>query len=244
MDNRLRKLELKTLLTALADFFLPRVCVVCGRMLIPAEKHICLECLEDLPLTRFEKQSRNPMADRLNAALPDEDRYAYATALFFYSSGPGYDNITKALKYRGNLGEGRYFASMLGKRLALSPHLADVDAVVCVPLHPLRRWRRGYNQAEVIGKSVAAELGVPLVRGAIRRKRRTDSQTTRNAEQRRANLSGAFASDGKGLEGYRHILIVDDVFTTGATLASCLQALRAALGKDVRLSVATLACVE
>lgn len=246
MDDRLRNLKLKTSLTALSDFLLPRVCIVCGRMLIPSETHICMECLEDLPLTRFENQSRNPMADMLNAALPDEDRYAYATALFFYSPGSGYDNITKSLKYKANFSAGKFFAGMLGERLARSPLYADVDAVVCVPLHRLRKWRRGYNQAEIIGRCIAGELGVPLLADAMERGRRTDTQTRHNAEERRANLAGVFRVNGKRLAGkaFRHILIVDDVFTTGATLASCLQTLRKEVGKDVRLSAVSLAYVE
>ena len=109
------ELDLKTSLPALLDLVLPRVCVVCGRALMPCEKHICLLCAEDLPRTRFAELSHNPMAEKFNAGMsPDVyEPYAYAAALFHYSAGSGYDNITKALKYGGNLAEGRYFAAFL-----------------------------------------------------------------------------------------------------------------------------------
>ncbi len=142
MDSRLAGLDLKTSLLALADIVLPRVCVVCGRPLLLQEKHICLCCMADMPETGFAAQSHNPMADKFNSAISalsdavtesDEyEPYAYAAALFYYSSDNGYANITRALKYERNFGEGKFFASMLGKRLSESELFADVDMVVPV----------------------------------------------------------------------------------------------------------------
>lgn len=260
-DNVIRGLK------GAADLLLPRVCVVCGDRLLLNEKIICLHCLADMPLTHFWKQRCNPMADRFNAviqqglekaweaeeqngpaALPGRghERYAYATALFFYSHEADYRHILYSLKYKGRVDVGRYFGRMLGTRLAVASVFKDVDCVMPVPLHWARRWRRGYNQAEVIGMEVAEVLGVPLRCDALSRRRRTRTQTKLDIQGKAANVAGAFVVRRpavRSLKGIRHILLIDDVFTTGATLHACFEALRAAFPPSVRISVATLAFV-
>ncbi len=252
MDPRLTGLDLKTSLSAIADLVLPRVCAVCGRTLLLQEKHICLGCLADFPETRFCTLGHNPMADRFNAVIAGDDYepYAYAAALYYYSSDNGYAKISQALKYRRNFAAGRYFARMLGRRLASSPLFADVDTVVPAPLHPTRRWKRGYNQAEVIAVEVASVLGAECRTGLLRRVRRTATQTRLSGEEKRRNVSGAFAVRPRSIPGRngssapRHILLIDDVFTSGSTLAACHKALRGAFGADcTRISVAVLAFV-
>lgn len=198
------------------------------------------------------------MADRFNG-LVEADGYVRAAALFYYSGN--YANITQSLKYRRDFVAGRWAATLLGRRLRDSGW--HVDAVCCVPLHWTRRWRRGYNQAEVIGRRVAAQLGAVFAPRLLRRSRRTAAQTSLSGHARAANVSGAFSvrpsevertgvaavgcsGVGGGLPAWNRIsiLIIDDVFTTGSTLAACYAALRKALGPTVRIAVATLAYVE
>ena len=261
MDPRLTGLTLKTSLSALLDLVLPRVCVVCGRPLLPQERHLCTECLPDLPETRYYTLGHNPMADRFNAKLQvDEyEPYAYAAALYHYRADSGYKKISQALKYHRDFGTGRWAAGLLGERLAASPLYADVDLVVPVPLHWTRRWERGYNQAAVIAREVARVLGAACAERLLRRCRRTRSQTHLHGEAKAANVVDAFALrrpsgffaffrrlfglPPQSVPAARHILLVDDVFTTGATLAACHRALRRAYGPQVRISVATLAAV-
>jgi len=253
---------MKATLSALLDLVLPRVCVVCGRPLIPQEKHLCMFCLADLPETRYAPLGHNPMADRFNAKIQvDEyEPYAYAAALYHYRAESGYKKISQALKYHRDFGTGRWAAQLLGERLAASPLYADVDLVVPVPLHWTRRWQRGYNQAAVIAREVARVLGAPCAERLLKRRRRTRSQAhLHGGDAKAANVTGAFAlrrASGPGaffrrllglspksVPAARHILLVDDVFTTGATLAACHRALRTAYGPQVRISVATLAAV-
>ena len=132
----------------------------------------------------------------------------------------------------------------LADEMIASGFYSDIDAVVPVPLHWTRRWSRGYNQAEVIGKVIASALGVPLRADILKRLRRTRTQTKLSIEGKTANVRGAFGvRKGSDINGLSHILLVDDVFTTGATLHSCLLALREEKSFPIKISVATLACV-
>lgn len=232
----------------LADMILPRTCAVCGGGLSLRERHVCVGCLADLPRTYFSCMSRNQLSDRFNALVqgfPGPEPaggYSYATALFFYRVG--YRDITRRLKYHADLGIGRYFADMLAKEMSVSGIYSNVDAVIPVPLHWTRRWSRGYNQAEVIAQVLADKMGAPVLKGVLYRCRRTRTQTKLSIGNKSANVAGAFkVKRGFRLSGVSHILLVDDVFTTGATLHSCYLAMKPYCLEKTRISVATLACV-
>lgn len=226
---------------ALADLILPRVCIVCGRELGPQERLVCPKCAGDVPRTFYWLRERNPMADRLNSLITDGP-YLRAVALFFYNPESGYSNITKSLKYRRNFAVGKHFSAILGGYLAGSPLFNDVDTVIPVPLHWTRRWKRGYNQAETIAKGIALSLDAALATDILRRTRRTGQQARLKHSRRSENMKDAFSASLSGYKDahFRHILLVDDVFTTGVTLFECCRALRKILPPDVRISVATL----
>ena len=234
---------------AMIDILLPRTCIVCGRKLNIYEKHLCLHCASDLPLTRFGLMSHNPMADKFNEAIQNgledswrQEAYAFASALFFYEEESGYRHIPHQIKYQGNILAGRYFGRMLGRELMSADWTSDVDMVIPVPLHWKRRWSRGYNQAEIIAEGVAAELGVPMRTDILKRVRKTQTQTVLDVSEKSANVSGAFSACAPVADP-KHILLIDDVFTTGSTLHSCYLALREVYPYPVRISVATLGFV-
>ena len=229
--------------TGLTDLFLPRRCLVCGSALALHERYLCIDCLADLPRTGFSFLSRNQMADRFNSMFQD-GVYCFATALFFYRAGTGYRDITKHLKYHGDLSAGRYFSEMLADELVSSDLYSDVDVVIPVPLHWTRRWSRGFNQAEVIASVLARRLGASLREDVLSRRRKTKTQTRLSLEGKAANVAGAFmVKKGVKLTGCSHVLIVDDVFTTGSTVHECYKALRSLCPPNTRISVAALACV-
>lgn len=232
----------------MADIIMPRECLVCGRRLARHERFLCLWCASDLPLTYYWEQPHNIMSDKFNGVLEhfrgegEPMAYSYAAALLYYHHENPYKRIPQAVKYEYNIPAGRFFAGLLGEKLASARQFADVDAVIPVPLHWLRRYRRGYNQAEVIAAAVAKALRVPMLPRALVRRRRTGTQTTLDASSRLSNVLGVFRVR-RLPSGLHHALLIDDTFTTGATLAACTLALRTA-SPDLMVSVATLSVVD
>ena len=258
-------------LKAVLDLLVPRRCIVCESALASSEKHLCQGCLDDIPHTYYWLRKFNPMADKFNALIQEElERmsldgthhyhvdYSYATALFFYRADSDYSHISRQLKYHSNIPAGKFFGQQLGARLARAEHLADVDAVIPIPLHWTRKWSRGYNQAEVIAREVATALGVDLRADILERCRRTRTQTKLSIEGKAANVKGAFRvrpaivqssgsgtkkADASAISDLKHLLIIDDIFTTGSTALACYSALRDTFPPSVRISIATLGFV-
>ena len=203
-------------------------------------------CWAELPLTHLWERTHNPMADKFNGlietALDGREQYVFAAALFFYDGAGTFRRIPHQLKYHADLRLGRRFGRLLGQKLRLAEHLCDVDLVIPVPLHWTRRWKRGYNQAEVIAAEVAREFGIEMRTDILRRSRRTRTQTKVDPRDKSANVHNAFTAIFNNSD-MRHILLIDDVFTTGSTLMACFRALRAVFPPSVRISVATLAYV-
>ena len=242
-------------LKAAADILLPRKCIACERTLLLDEELICIHCRADIPLTRFWTMKENPMADRFNAILQQAlekqetwtpEKYACAAALFFYDSDGAYRHIPYQIKYHGNIQAGKFFGKMLGDKLSQASWFEDVDTVIPVPLYWRRRWSRGYNQAEIIAREVASSLSANLRTDLLTRRRNTKTQTKVDISDKHTNVAGAFRINKETLEttsGIRHILLIDDVFTTGSTLHACYTALREVFPPSVRISVATLGFV-
>lgn len=236
---------------AATDLILPRRCIVCDRKLNLNEQHICLSCSADIPLTRFWALKHNPMADRLNEVIQKNtettdgkyERYAFASALFFYDSEAGYRKIPYMTKYHGALAVGRHFGKILGEYIANCPWMQNANVVIPVPLHWSRKWKRGYNQAEVIAAEVAAAMDIPLRTNILRRIRPTKTQTRLEVHDKRSNVKDAFRASCQNPDLFKHIILVDDVFTTGSTVVACFMSLREVFPPSVRISVATLAFV-
>ena len=242
------------------DILIPRECLVCGKKLHKSEKYLCIYCESDLPLTYYWERRNNPMSSKLNGiiqknltdnCLENESiptaKFSYATALFFYHGEAGYKRIPQHLKYMGDFGEGAHYSGMLGNFMKDSPLYRDIDLIIPVPLHWARHWNRGYNQSEVIARKISEALGGVAVRtDFLVRSHYTRTQTKLGVLAKSDNVHGAFAlrrETAAQVSGCRHILIVDDVFTTGATMGSCICMLQKFFDVNVRISCATLGYV-
>lgn len=194
-----------------------------------------------MPFTDYWTAEENPALAMLRKHIPN---LQHASALLYFRHQSGYRAMIHSLKYGGRRDIAVALGEMFGRELHESPLYDDIDVLVPVPLHWSKRMRRGYNQAEEICVGLARSMGVPYDFRSLKRIRRTRTQALhRSADARRRNVEGAFRlRTPERLRG-RHILLVDDVLTTGATITACAEAIFRTL-PDARISVATLAAVR
>ena len=218
----------------LIDVLLPRRCVVCGRRLTLTEQDICAPCLLAVPRTGYEHSAHdNPMARLLWARLPLER----AAAWFFYSSQTLLAQAIYDLKYHGQPEIGFTLGRLMAAELRDSGFFDGIDVLLPLPLAKKRQRQRGYNQSEMLARGIEKVTGIAVVTDAVKRTRYEESQTRLQAWERQANVEGLFVlNDATALQN-RHVLLVDDVMTTGATVMACAAALKTVEG--IRISVLT-----
>ena len=220
-----------------ASLFMPRTCLACGRVLFENEGSICLACRYNMPLTNFSKHKENPVKLLFENTLSVES----ATAMFWFVGGTEWQRIVHNFKYHGRWFFAQKMGEWLGEELQDSGNFGDVDVIVPIPLHYRRRVRRGYNQSEQLALGVARKMGVKCDFRAVRRKVYNDSQTQKSRKERWDNVEQIFeVRSAERLRG-RHVLLIDDVLTTGATMISCAESILKACDGDLRISIASLA---
>ena len=226
---------LKQLFNDTLHLFYPHLCTGCGSDLLEDTSILCLKCINELPHTRFANHPDNPVEKYFWGRLS----LAAAHSEFHFSKGTLVQHLLHELKYKGNTRIGFYLGQLLGKSLMESERFATLDILVPLPLFPDKEKKRGFNQAEVICRGVASVMHLPVINNIITRHHFTETQTRKNRTERWENVAGSFyINDTNGLKG-QHILLVDDVVTTGATLEACGRMLKSI--DNVRLSIATLA---
>jgi ComF family protein len=217
------------------NILFPRSCVVCGGGLVKGEEFICTMCNSRMPRTNYHLQADNEVEQRFWGKVEIER----ATSYFFYTKGSDYRHILFNLKYHGykELGEvmGRYIA----RELLDSDFFQGIDLIIPVPLHPQKKKVRGYNQSEWIALGLSRASGIPMDLSSLIRVVDNNTQTRKSVFDRWENVKDVFqVSSPENLEG-KHILLVDDVLTTGATLLSCASVLTAS--SHIKVSIVTLA---
>lgn len=229
-------LAVKESLLSFVHLFIPRYCAVCGKILADGEHLVCTSCRWNMPLTYSWKEEDNPVWRKLNGIIP----VYRAASFYYYQKRSGYDQLIYDLKYRGHSSLCYVMGKWFGEELKRSGYYDDIDLIVPVPLHPFRLMTRGYNQSEYFARGISAVLNVPVSRNNLVRKAYNRSQTHHSRLERWRNVEGIFDLRFPARFTSRHLLLVDDVLTTGATIESCVAAIRAKVG-ECRISVATLA---
>lgn len=225
---------LKNIADAFLDMIFPRTCSVCEKSLATHEKHICTSCLIELPKTRYHEIDFNPM-EQLFAGKTLIEK---ASGFFFYEKGNPYSNILHDLKYRNQPQIGRFIAQLYAKELFSKGSFNGIDCIIPIPLHSSKLRKRGYNQSFMIAQGFADIFKVPVFTDVITATRPHDSQTNKGIYERWLNTQGIFkAKSTSKIEG-KHVLIVDDVITTGATLLSASLAIADVPG--IKISLATI----
>ena len=222
-------------ITRILDFISPRLCVVCGQRLAPTERSLCSVCLFHLPRTDFhQKPLDNPMAQLFWGLAPIEK----AAALFYYHPHSETAQLVYRLKYNNRPDIGEDIGRVMANELQATDFFSDIDVLLPVPLASKRLRQRGYNQSEQLAIGISDITHLPIVTKALRRKHFQQSQTTLNRWQRQENVEDTFwLKDGSQLQD-KHVLLIDDICTTGATLISCANTLKDIEG--IRISVLTL----
>ena len=221
-------------LTRILDFISPRLCVVCGERLAPTERSICSACMLHLPRTNFQHSADdNPMVQLFWHLTP----IRRAAALVFFEPHSEMAQIIYKLKYSQRPDIGEDMGRLMATEMKYGKFFEDIDVLMPVPLERKRRNQRGYNQSEQLAIGIRQVTGLPIITKALSRKHFVQSQTKLNRRERQENVCNIFHLEDASPLKNKHVLLIDAICTTGATLIACADAIKAVEG--IHISVLT-----
>lgn len=221
--------------TRIVDFIAPRSCVICGRRLSPTERSLCSVCVLHLYRTTFQfTPEDNEMAQLFWGLLPVER----TAALIYYEPRSETAALIYKLKYGHRPDIGEDLGRIMAEEMKPAGFLDGIDILLPIPLSKKRYWQRGYNQSEMLARGMSEVTGLPVITKAVRRTNFRQSQTSLTRKERQENVEGTFVLRHPELLENKHVLLIDDICTTGATLLACSEAIR--FVKGIHISILTL----
>lgn len=224
----------KEIKNSLLHLAFPHVCEGCGSDILEADHLLCLHCLSSLPQTSFHLHNNNPIEKKFWGRVP----IVHATAQYYFTKESIMQHLMYQFKYRGHKEVGIYLGKLMGHAISSSHRFSDVDALIPLPLHQSKEHKRGFNQAAILCEGMALVINKPVWKNIVTRTEFTETQTKKNRIARWQNMEGRFELKKANTIQGKHVLLVDDVITTGATLEACGREILKA--ENVQLSLATL----
>jgi ComF family protein len=215
--------------------FYPEVCLCCYEPLTKNEKLICVFCRHELPFTNFSNEPNNLVEKTFYGRIPIEK----ATSLFYFFKKGTIQQLIHNLKYKNQQQVGELLGIWLGEEMLKSERFKTIDCIIPVPLHKNKLKKRGYNQVTTFGKSLSKKLNIPYYETILTRISSTKTQTKRKRFDRWKNVQELFFVENPLILQNKHILLIDDIITTGATLEACYLALNTT--KNIKISIACMA---
>ena len=223
------------MLKSIVNLFFPKVCYACHNLLNDNEDTICMDCRHDLPITNFHFDNN----DSVQKALYGRAKIENGTALFRFEKKGNVQRLIHNLKYKDHEHIGFVLGNWLGGELKTLESYKNIDAVIPVPLHKNKLRKRGYNQVALFGQQVAEALNADYLDDVLVKVTNTKSQVNKKRLARWTNSDELFTLKNMEAIDNKHILVVDDIITTGATLEACISILNQA--KNIKISIATMA---
>lgn len=204
----------------LLNVLFPNCCHVCHAKLAPHERFVCTHCLDSIPLSNFHRRKLNPMEERFAGIFP----FRRATGYYLYTRGGALATLIQDMKYRNFPKIGKMLGEKAAEGLFSTGFFEDVDVIVPVPMHKWKELKRGYNQTHFVADGMSSATGIP-VSHALKAVRSHRTQTALSREERLENTSGIFSVANPDEVTGKHVLLIDDVCTTGSTLISASEEL-------------------
>jgi len=225
---------LKEIKNSFLHLLFPHVCAGCLSDIISEESALCMRCLVEMPETNFHIHANNPIEKIFWGRLPVTN----ATAQYYFTKESLMQHLMHQFKYKGNKDLGRQLGRLIGDDIQQTNRFKNVDALIPLPLFPAKEKRRGYNQATILCQGIAEVMDLEILENVIIRPQPTETQTKKGRMERWQNIEGKFQLLQPEKIRNKHVLLVDDVITTGATLEACGQELMKV--ENIKLSIATL----